>query len=186
MNVFQAGLNIASAITAALAPPTIWMVPIIAALGALQMAAILSTPIPAMAEGGPIPKEQIIRAGEAGREWMAPNWMVEDSSTGPIIAMLEQTRLGKRSGRMPDFGAMESAAGRISGGSVVNTTIINQPGNNEDFQKLRNELADFHDTMKELKVYMSDPNNRQATINREMLSKFDKDEAALRALANIR
>jgi len=189
MQAFQAGINIATAITASLAPPLIWMVPIIAALGALQMAAILTAPIPAMAKGGPIPKEQIIRAGEAGEEWMAPNWMVTDKKTGPIISMLENVRLGKSSGSMPDFGSMEGAASRIGGGSgsgtVVNNTVI-QGANNEEFKQLKDEISNMHQTMAELRDYMSDPKNRQATVNRELLSKFDKDEAVLRRLANIK
>jgi len=50
LKVAQAGIDIASAIVAALKTP--WMVPIIAAIGAIQMAAIIGTPIPEYWKGG--------------------------------------------------------------------------------------------------------------------------------------
>jgi hypothetical protein len=47
------------------------------------------------ASGGPalVPKLGLI--GEAGPEWISPNWMINDPTTAPIIAGLEDYRQGK-------------------------------------------------------------------------------------------
>lgn len=74
---FQIGVNTAQAIIAALAPPPVGLGPVagiplgvvIGAIGALQLAAVLSKPVPTFAEGGIAPGGPII-AGEIGTEMM--------------------------------------------------------------------------------------------------------------------
>lgn len=45
-----------------------------------------------IAAGGPVNQASIGVIGEAGPEWIAPNWMLSSSEYGPIIANLERIR----------------------------------------------------------------------------------------------
>ena len=134
----------------------------------LQIGAIASEPNPC-ALGGFIPNEQIIRAGEAGPEWVASNRLLTDPSTAPIIQALENYQRGKTTG----FNALGFSTPSVSEstGSYTSTqTKTSGTGTDNSWQK----------DMKDLAKYMSDPNNRQATINRKILTKFDNQESALR------
>ncbi|MDB5013077.1 MAG: Phage tail tape measure protein family, core region [Daejeonella sp.] len=50
-----------------------------------------------------------VRAGEAGREWIAPNWMLENPRTAQVIGQLEQART-QRAFAMGSFNGSGSAA----------------------------------------------------------------------------
>jgi hypothetical protein len=77
--LFQAGVNTASAIVAALATPLIGPALAIAAgiTGGLQTAIIAAKPIPEFALGGIVNGPQAIIAGERGREAVLPNDLTE-------------------------------------------------------------------------------------------------------------
>ena len=87
--IFSATINTASSIMQALAnvaPPYSYVLAAIsAAMGAVQIATIASTPLPEYAQGGMTDGARVYIAGEAGREWIAPNNMLNDPITGPII-----------------------------------------------------------------------------------------------------
>lgn len=70
--------------------------------------------VPAYAEGGPtfakgghVKKPFMALAGEAGPEWIAPNWMTEDPKLAPVFDILENIRTSK---------------GYAAGGSTASTT----------------------------------------------------------------
>lgn len=103
---------------------------IAAATGAAQLATIIANPLPEYAQGGMTDGARVYIAGEAGREWIAPNNMLNDPITGPIIQQLELVRSGILSPEqlrpvLPDFSTMTSipmyATGGLTG-SVQNTT----------------------------------------------------------------
>jgi len=60
---------------------------------AAQIAMIQSQPEP-YAKGGYVKEEKIIRAGEAGNEWIASNALLSDPQTAPIIQALENYQRG--------------------------------------------------------------------------------------------
>lgn len=87
--------------------------PLIAAQVAAQVAVIAAQKMPQFAIGGfsdsdpegYVGQPTIFRksasgrpfvAGEAGREWIAPNWMLQDTRFANIIGMLEAARIDKR------------------------------------------------------------------------------------------
>ena len=87
--------------------------PLIAAQVAAQVAVIAAQKMPQFAMGGfsdsdpegYVGQPTIFRksasgrpfvAGEAGREWIAPNWMLQDTRFANIIGMLEAARIDKR------------------------------------------------------------------------------------------
>ena len=63
-------------------------------MGAAQIAVIASQPLPEYAKGGLTDGAKMYIAGEAGQEWISPNWMLKDKTTGPIIQQLEMVRSG--------------------------------------------------------------------------------------------
>lgn len=70
--VAQAGIDLASALVRVWAvpgaPAAVTLTPIIAAIGAAQIAAILAQPIPKYGEGGEIKKDEIALINEAGKQ----------------------------------------------------------------------------------------------------------------------
>ncbi len=51
--------------------------------------------MPSFAGGGPVSKPFLALAGEAGPEWIAPNWMLQHPQTANIISSLENIRQSK-------------------------------------------------------------------------------------------
>ncbi|SDM41025.1 phage tail tape measure protein [Pedobacter antarcticus] len=113
----QAVVNGALAITKVLAQTGIlspFAIPAIAAATAIQTAVIMATPAPQFAAGGFSDEDpegfvgqstlfknsasgRPFEAGEAGKEWIAPNWMVTSPRYANLINMLEVARKEKRS-----------------------------------------------------------------------------------------
>ena len=81
--IFRIIINTASAIAANLITP--WMIPIIVALGAAQLSAVKSTPIPKFAKGGKVTKPTLATVGEKGREIGFYKHDVFDSQITKII-----------------------------------------------------------------------------------------------------
>lgn len=111
MAIFDIGINTAVGVSEAIPNP--FKMAMAAALGFAQLAIVLGKPEPyakggptSFAGGGRVNRPHIAIAGEAGREWIAPNWMVEDPTYGPTIEALENVR--KR--------------GYASGGNTIDTT----------------------------------------------------------------
>lgn len=97
-------------------------------------------------------------AGEAGREYIAPNWQLEHPVYGPIIEDLNQARLG-------------------SAPVASNTSnVTNNYGSDNS------EMSGKMDTLIEL---LSDPENRRAYFSRDDLTRFDDEVDELKALANV-
>lgn len=132
-----------------------------AATTALQIGSILSEPAP-YAKGG-YTKEPTILVGERGQEWVAPNRMLTDPVTAPVISALEAYR------RDPQ--------------SVVNMTAVGTAGQS---RRQSEELtAALYAKVSELSDYLSDPNNRRAVISRRAMETFDANETFLRNQAKI-
>jgi TP901 family phage tail tape measure protein len=120
----QAAINTALAVTKAL--PNFFLAGAAAVAGLAQAAVILKQKPPQFATGGYSDDEPagyvgqatIFRrsasgrpfvAGEAGREWIAPNWMLQNPRTANLINMLEVARREKRA---------------FAGGGMTNNTSI--------------------------------------------------------------
>ena len=157
----------------------------------IQIAAIESQPEPYY-KGGYIDEEKNIVAGERGREWIAPNDLLTDTETAPVIEALEQYRRGNKSPlrdlqlAVPDGDTLSQAASSISRNfapsntptpAATNRTAPNQQGGTLD--KMLAQLT-------ELTAYMSDPKNRQAVISREMQLEFEEQEEFLRNVAALK
>ena len=95
-SIFSAIISTAAAIAQAL--PNIPLSIIAGIMGAAQIAVIASQPLPEYAKGGLTDGAKMYIAGEAGQEWISPNWMLKDKTTGPIIQQLEMVRSGIFSG----------------------------------------------------------------------------------------
>lgn len=121
MALFQIGINTAASISAGIAgatysatatgPAAFVATPIFIAstiatiLGAMAQASKVLTESPApkafaqggpsFVKGGPVKKPFMALAGEAGPEWIGPNWMIEDPKLAPIFDILENIRTSK-------------------------------------------------------------------------------------------
>lgn len=186
MKIFQATISTAAAIIGMLDNPGGYPGLALAAAagitGALQIAAIASEPLPAYATGGFTNGDKIYRAGEEGTEWIASNSMVNDPYTGPVIAALEAVRKGKAPASMfggvtPDFAAMQEVKAFAKGGYSDRSSapVINVPSN--DNSVLIERIDILINENRQLRTYLSDPNNRRAYINNyDLDEKFKEDE----------
>jgi hypothetical protein len=187
--MFQAGINTASAVVEAL--PNIPLSIAIAAAGAIQIAAIASEPLPEYATGGFTNGDRIYRAGEEGTEWIAPNDMVTDPYTGPVIADLEAIRKGKTpasifGGVTPDFEAMQEvkayADGGLTNASESPTFNVSSSNNSAIISALQTMITQNQ----RLINYLSDPANRQAYITNTSLVDKAKEDAERASMISIK
>ncbi len=159
----------------------------------VQVAAIASQPEP-YAKGGYVEKEKNIVAGERGREWIASNEIVENPETKPVIEALEEWRKGNKAPlrhlemAVPDSRTVSQAATSISRtfapertGRAVTSNHYHQtaPNDNGTMERMLEELT-------ALRLYMSDPKNRQAVISRELQTEFESQEQFLRNAASLK
>ena len=150
---------------------------------AAQIALIQSQPEP-YAKGGYIKEEKIIRAGEAGNEWIASNALLSDPQTAPVIQALENYQRGNPN----PFNAMGFA---MPSASTYNSGLLHYNRNSTENEviadQIRNDLwsSEIAKDIKKLTEYMSDPKNRQAVISRKIMTDFENQENTLRNLANL-
>ena len=178
-SIFSAIISTAAAIAQAL--PNIPLSIIAGIMGAAQIAVIASQPLPEYAKGGLTDGAKMYIAGEAGQEWISPNWMLKDKTTGPIIQQLEMVRSGILSPEQlapirPDFQTMSAipmyaSGGFTSTGSMETNYYTTTTTTNQDNDTLMN----IHENIKILIEYLSDPRNRQAVISNDLLQKHNEE-----------
>lgn len=178
-SIFSAIISTAAAIAQAL--PNIPLSIIAGIMGAAQIAVIASQPLPEYAKGGLTDGAKMYIAGEAGQEWISPNWMLKDKTTGPIIQQLEMVRSGILSPEQlapirPDFQTMSAipmyaSGGFTSTGSMETNYYTTTTTTNQDNDTLMN----INENIKILIEYLSDPRNRQAVISNDLLQKHNKE-----------
>ena len=178
-SIFSAIISTAAAIAQAL--PNIPLSIIAGIMGAAQIAVIASQPLPEYAKGGLTDGAKIYIAGEAGQEWISPNWMLKDKTTGPIIQQLEMVRSGILSPEQlapirPDFQTMSAipmyaSGGFTSTGSMETNYYTTTTTTNQDNDTLMN----INENIKILIEYLSDPRNRQAVISNDLLQKHNEE-----------
>ena len=159
----------------------------------VQVAAIASQPEP-YAKGGYVEKEKNIVAGERGREWIAPNELVSDPETKPVIEALEEWRKGNKAPlrnlemAVPDSRTVSQAATTISRTFAPERTE-RAVTNNHYHQAAPTDSGTMERMLEELtalRQYMSDPKNRQAVISRELQIEFESQEQFLRNAASLK
>jgi len=100
----------------------------------------------ARAVGGFMESDETYRVGEAGPEWIAPNWQLKDPRTRPLIGLLESFRQNGSSNRVtvnPELIAMTSNPNRTSsGGSSISTNQSAESGSGNEQIKLLLTLAE--------------------------------------------
>lgn len=178
-SIFSAIISTAAAISQAL--PNIPLSIIAGIMGAAQIAVIASQPLPEYAKGGLTDGAKMYIAGEAGQEWISPNWMLKDKTTGPIIQQLEMVRSGILSPEQlapirPDFQTMSAipmyaSGGFTSTGSMETNYYTTTTTTNQDNDTLMN----INENIKILIEYLSDPRNRQAVISNDLLQKHNEE-----------
>ena len=178
-SIFSAIISTAAAIAQAL--PNIPLSIIAGIMGAAQIAVIASQPLPEYAKGGLTDGAKMYIAGEAGQEWISPNWMLKDKTTGPIIQQLEMVRSGILSPEQlapirPDFQTMSAipmyaSGGFTSTGSMETNYYTTTTTTNQDNDTLMN----INENIKILIEYLSDPLNRQAVISNDLLQKHNEE-----------
>ena len=178
-SIFSAIIRTAAAIAQAL--PNIPLSIIAGIMGAAQIAVIASQPLPEYAKGGLTDGAKMYIAGEAGQEWISPNWMLKDKTTGPIIQQLEMVRSGILSPEQlapirPDFQTMSAipmyaSGGFTSTGSMETNYYTTTTTTNQDNDTLMN----INENIKILIEYLSDPRNRQAVISNDLLQKHNEE-----------
>ena len=178
-SIFSAIISTSAAIAQAL--PNIPLSIIAGIMGAAQIAVIASQPLPEYAKGGLTDGAKMYIAGEAGQEWISPNWMLKDKTTGPIIQQLEMVRSGILSPEQlapirPDFQTMSAipmyaSGGFTSTGSMETNYYTTTTTTNQDNDTLMN----INENIKILIEYLSDPRNRQAVISNDLLQKHNEE-----------
>ncbi|MCD4681139.1 MAG: phage tail tape measure protein [Bacteroidales bacterium] len=167
---------------------------LIAAQGILQAAAIMSQPLPEYAGGGFTDGDRVYRAGEKGTEWIAPNKMMDDPYTGPVISHLEHIRKGlmpsSSISQVPDFTSLYSVskspafAGSSSTGSQPQEYPSGQ-GSDNNIQVLVDEIREMKEDNKRLIEFFEDPANRRAYISYDLMKDYEKEISELQNLGRI-
>ena len=157
-----------------------------------QVAAIESQPEPYY-KGGFIEREKHIVAGERGREWIASNELISDPETAPVIEALEQYRKGNKTPlqdlqlAVPDGQRVSQAATAISRTFVPERTERAVTNNHYHTSQTDGETMErMLEEMTALRLYMSDPKNRQAVISRDKQLEFEGQENFLRKAASLK
>jgi TP901 family phage tail tape measure protein len=134
------------------------------------------------AEGGFTHGEKQYVAGEAGQEWIAPNWMTEHPYINPVIRDLEAVRMGVapetifRPPVIPSDLSSNSISATDSGKSSTENNLV---------PEMINKMQEMIDQNKELIGYMKDPKNRRAVIAYDDLKRSDDEIALLQELGKI-
>ena len=147
---------------------------------AAEIAVIQSQPEP-YARGGYIKTEKIIRAGEAGEEWVASNTLLRNPETAPVIEALEKYQRGDKN----KFNALGFSMPSYSLANDAELLSRVYPSNNSTTGKETLHINEMAKNIEKLTAYMSDPKNRQAVITRKIQTNFESEEQMLRNLANL-
>lgn len=188
--IFSAAISTFAAIIGFMADPSGWAgvgLSLLAAItGGLQIAAIKAEPVPAYKYGGYKDKEGLALLAEGNKkEGVLSNKMLTDPTYGPMANYLMDVQAGKpavfptNSTEVPDRGsisqAMDYNSFQRSGGqfsqpvnNTYNTTTTEQQQQNMDNTQMANDI-------RELKEFLSDPRNRQATINYDLKKESDEE-----------
>lgn len=162
-----------------------------AASGLAQIGIITSTPLPEFAEGGKTDGAKLYVAGEAGQEWISPNWMLKDPVTGPIIERLELVRSGILSPKelapaVPDWQTMTSvplyAGGGYSPGNTMQTNYYTSETPSPEYPSV---LDDINGNIRNLCEYLSDERNRRAVISNDLLSQNAEEMSVVNRLRRL-
>jgi len=176
----------------ATAPPLLSIV--LATTAGFAASALFDKLIPEFAIGGYTEGEKIYKAGEAGREYIAPNKQLNDPVTGPVIKGLEYHRT---TGKYPDWMSTPTAEpnmGRIygainstrqfgqdyfGGSSGTSTSITN---NNFDRQLMEQQVA----SMNEFNTIMRDMQRKgiRAYLNDDTILRLQERQDELENLNN--
>lgn len=98
---------------------------------------------------------RLFRAGEAGREWIAPHWMLENPRTANIIGMLETAR---------------KTRGFAIGGSSGDPVTINS---NVDLSSLNALMSEMINAIRE-------SNGKSISLNPRLLDKYYRDQVMIK------
>lgn len=152
----NAAINLAGEIVKVVATP--WMIPIISALGLLQIGTILSTEAPAYEDGGRLSTKSnkvfdsgpgfLARVGEKGDEFVVPNWQLRDPVVANLVEFIDTRRVNKVTGFEAGGMTSQKPAGGNTGGNI---TIQND---NEKLIATLDKLSNKLDTL-EAKVMFS-------------------------------
>lgn len=144
---------------------------LIAALGALQIAAIRSQPLPQMWAGGFTLKSSDNRqpAGTVhANEWVSPAWMVKDPVTGPLISQLEAIRASGNARRAVSVPQSQRNMAQQGSADIANG-------------KMDALIYEF----RQLNSYMKDPDNRRAYLVHDSLTRYQDDLINIQQLRKI-
>lgn len=163
-----------------------------AATGAAQIAVIASQPLPEYATGGLTDGAKMYIAGEAGQEWISPNWMLKDKTTGPIIRQLEMVRSGILTPEQlvplaPDFQTMTQIPMFATGGYTYESGTQNNYYTSETQSILPGQeyLERIDQNIHLLCEYLSDPRNRQAVISNDLLERNNEEMNTINRLKRL-
>lgn len=194
-SIFSATINTASAIIQALNgpwPASLVFAALAAAMGAAQIAVIASNPLPEYATGGLTDGAKMYIAGEAGQEWISPNWMLKDKTTGPIIRQLEMVRSGiltpeQLAPLAPDFQTMTQIPMFATGGYTYESGTQNNYYTSETQSILPGQeyLERIDQNIHLLCEYLSDPRNRQAVISNDLLERNNEEMNTINRLKRL-
>lgn len=182
--VIEGALAVLKALNDKTIPSTAARIAMAATISAATLAEIIkinTEPAP-YAKGGYVEKRTVYQAGEAGREWVASNRLLNDPQTAPLIQALESYQRGNVRAlgdipmaqlNMPVVTAAARELGRRATTSPVTHAAAATRGD------------DMLSVMRELAKYLEDPRNRQAVISRQTMTDFDNNENFLRNHARL-
>jgi len=174
MRLFEIALNTASAVVEAL--PSVPLSIAAGVLGGIQFAFAAAQPVP-FAKGGAVDKPTYAMIGEAGREYIFNNKMINDPVTGPQLDYL----LGVQSGKLsrPNNPNMDKIRAGVSSDNQSNgATYITQTIDNKEISALRKDISLMTKEVSNLKYIKS-------VISSQQLKDHEEDKQLLKMYSSI-
>ncbi len=158
-----------------------------AVTGGIQIANIKKEKIPAMAKGARVNKPTVALVGEAGREIVLANSIVDDPQLGPIADDLARIQEGKKPRFLSppakaNLQGIERGLSSRNQSTIVNNnnTVVNQY-DTELMNKMTNEMSAMRkdvvnavSSIKYLKTYITDKQLTDRDKEIELLNRYSK------------
>lgn len=184
---FETIINTAAAIVGFLANPGgvkgVALSAMAGITGGLQLAAINREKLPRFASGKRVNEPTVAVIGDAGREIVLSNRVVNSPVYGGIADDLARVQEGKqprflKQPQTPNYKGMKEVIGRTTVNSVTNNTTINKV-DNEALDKVKDEISEMKESVKEMTNSIKDLKYLKAIISDDQLVEHE-DEKELR------
>jgi hypothetical protein len=187
LRLFEAGMNTAASVISMLANPGgiagVALSVMAGIVGAAQIAAIATEPLPALADGARVRKPTVALIGEAGEEFVLSNKTITDPELAPMAEYLMQNQEGLNP-TYPDNASISNAINQGYGSSSSTVSHNTYSTNNYNTSSSGSNDALLNE-IRQMNQFLSDPANRKAYISNDIQKRNDEELNILNQLGTL-